>query len=101
MPLDPQHTRNPSRAVWRLQVLMQMGPQLAAAASLPADISVESGRHGGLRSWTPEEALAEGVPPNHVPRSVRSPCLACFPADVSPTLTRGHGKGREQVDALL
>ena len=54
---------------------MQMGPQLAAAASLPADISEESGRHGGLRSWTPEEALAEGVPPNHVPRSVRPPPL--------------------------
>jgi hypothetical protein len=71
-----QHTGCRSRALWRSQVLMQMGPQLAAAASLPADISVESGRHGGLRSWTPEEALAEGVPPNHVPRSVRSPPLA-------------------------
>lgn len=73
MTSDLQHRRSSSRVVWVLQVLMQMGPQLAAAASLPADISVESGRHGGLRSWTPAEALAEDVPPNHVPRSVRSP----------------------------
>jgi hypothetical protein len=64
--------------LWLLQVLAQMGPQLAAAASLPADISSESGRHGGLRSWTPEEASAEGVPPNHVPRSA-SLALACSP----------------------
>lgn len=52
------------------QVLAQMGSQLATAAALPADLSAEAGRHSGLRSWTPQQAMSEGVPPNHVPRSV-------------------------------
>ena len=62
------------------QVLAQLGPQLAKAAALPAEQGGDGGRRGGLRSWTPEQALAEGVPPHHVPRSVRC-CLVdtlCF-----------------------
>lgn len=36
------------------------------------ELGAEDLRHAGLRSWTPEQALSEGVPPHHVPRTVRS-----------------------------
>ena len=53
-------------------MLAQLGPQLAEAARLPMELGAEDLRHAGLRSWTPEQALSEGVPPHHVPRTVRS-----------------------------
>ena len=55
----------------RSQVLEQIRPQLADASVLPANFSLGAGRHGKLCSWTPEQAAAEGVPPDQLPRSVR------------------------------
>ena len=51
-------------------MLAKLGPALREAAQLPADIGPAGGRHPGLHSWTPQQAMAEGVPPHHVPRSV-------------------------------
>lgn len=82
---------NPAQAAGNqhLQLCMLPGPQAHPAAGAGAAWAAAGGggtatrkhqlcsskRHGSLRSWMPDEASADGVPANHVPRSYRCPVL--------------------------